>query len=79
MKNLDNLTDRDIKKIVSILLDSKEEENLMQNPEHEDAWMLAFLYDSKLRNAFELILEKKKIEEHLQKKENNNLIKKSKI
>lgn len=52
MRNLCDLTLEEINKIFGVVMDTKLQEELMNN-NHKDAWMLDFIYDSKLLEDLE--------------------------
>lgn len=63
--NIETLTKEQVNKIFGVIMDSKEQDRLMNNTADKDSWMLDFVYDSKLRKTLEIYSEKLALEEQL--------------
>lgn len=58
MKSVGQMTEEDVDKAFGVILDSQEQQRLMDNVDDPDAWLLDFVYDSSLRKQLEDYSEK---------------------
>ncbi len=77
MMNFENITKEQVKKIFGLIVDSKAQDELMNNINDKDYWMLGFVFDSELLIGLEKYSEKLILEEKLISK--NNLEKITKV
>jgi hypothetical protein len=53
MKEVNQMTEEDVANAFAVVMDTSEQERLMNNPDDPDCWMLDFVYDSELLNELE--------------------------
>jgi len=58
MKEISQMTEEEVATAFCVIMDSSEQDRLMNNPEDPDCWMLDFVYDSVLRKELEDYSEK---------------------
>jgi hypothetical protein len=63
--NFENITKEQIEKIFGLVMDSKAQDELMNNVNDKDYWMLGFVFDSELLKRLEKYSEKLILEEAL--------------
>lgn len=68
---LDKLTKEEINSIYEIILDSKKQNELMNNPNSQEAWKLDFVFDNRLLMKLEKYSQKLLLEDELK----NNIVK----
>lgn len=75
MKTPDKLNKEEISQIIKVMLDSKLQNELMNDVNHPNIWMLDYVFDSKLRQDLELYDLKLTLEEKLIEKNKPNITK----
>jgi hypothetical protein len=58
MKEVNQMTEEEIATAFCVIMDSSEQDRLMNSPDDPDSWMLDFVYDSVLRKELEDYSEK---------------------
>jgi hypothetical protein len=53
MKNLPNMTFREVREALSVSRSKKEQRRIAANPQHENRWMLVFSRDAELRRQLQ--------------------------
>jgi hypothetical protein len=75
--DFENITKEQVNKIFGLVMDSKAQDELMNNITDKDYWMLGFVFDSELLKRLEKYSERLILEEKLISK--NNLEKINKV